>query len=139
MFTQDGGRRQHEFDFSSFAQRHEDIPAKKQSIEFDIVRPMVVSDMSIRASVSRHIHSFISSRNDYGLIVAHANREPHFPHESDTWLELSRCNLRDMTILCSSEIERWQLDIFSKGHAHLSMAGGTARHVQALDFIPISE
>jgi hypothetical protein len=44
-----------------------------------------------------------------------------------------------MIIRCPIELERKRLDIFSKGHGHLSIDAGTKRHVQALDFILIGE
>jgi hypothetical protein len=51
----------------------------------------------------------------------------------------SGSNVRDMTIRHSAEIERQQFDIFSRGYAHLSIDGGTIRHVQTLDSIFIGE
>jgi hypothetical protein len=44
-----------------------------------------------------------------------------------------------MIIRRSNEIEMQQLDVFSKGYAHLSIDAGTIRHVQTLDFILIGE
>jgi hypothetical protein len=37
------------------------------------------------------------------------------------WRELSRSSVPDMTIPRSTEIERQQLNIFSKGYTHLSV------------------
>jgi hypothetical protein len=39
----------------------------------------------------------------------------------------------------SAEIEKQQLDVFSKGSAHLSINPATIRHVQTLDLILTDE
>jgi hypothetical protein len=41
--------------------------------------------------------------------------------------------MRDMIIPRSTEFKRQQLDIFSKGYAHLSVDAGTTRHAHTLD------
>jgi hypothetical protein len=58
-----------------------------------------------------------------------------FLHESDTWPEPSRSNVRGMIIRRGTEIERQQPVIFPKGYMYLSIDAGTILHVQTLDFI----
>jgi hypothetical protein len=90
---------------------------KMKAFERDMAMLIAVSNMSIRAAASSHIHSFINSCLDDGFSIAHANRDQQFPHESGTWPELSCSNMHDTMIRGPTEIERQELNICSKGSA----------------------
>jgi hypothetical protein len=64
MFTQDGGRPQREFSFSSLVQSDEDVPPESKVIERDMVWLMAVSNMPIRVGASRYMRLFINSYID---------------------------------------------------------------------------
>jgi hypothetical protein len=78
--------------------------------------------------------SFISGCIDYEFDVGHANCDQQLPHDRSIWPELSRSNVRDTMVRRSTEIGKQRLDVFSKGHAPLSIDPGTIKHVQALYF-----
>jgi hypothetical protein len=63
-------------------------------------RLMAVSKMLNRVAASCHIHSFINNCINYGFNVRCASRDQQFPHENDMWPELSRSNVRNMTVRC---------------------------------------